>query len=156
MLASLWHKIKVPIINQLKQGVTPHKLAQSISFGATIGLFPILGTTTSLCLLLTAILKLNHVAIQTINYIVYPLQIILIIPYIRLGEFLFQAEHASLNILTITKEFEHHPWDTVNQYATSAILGIVAWILCAPLIYFSLYFISKKILSTKLAKMLTP
>ena len=40
-----------PIIRQLTQGTSPHKVAQAIAFGITLGIFPIIGTTTLLSLM---------------------------------------------------------------------------------------------------------
>jgi uncharacterized protein (DUF2062 family) len=60
-----------------------------MSAGTVIGVFPVLGSTTVLCLLLAMVLRLNLVAIQVLNWVVYPLQIALILPFIQLGQRLF-------------------------------------------------------------------
>ena len=101
----LLKKIYEPLLAQLKQGVTTHKLAQSVAFGVVLGSFPIIGVTTSLCLLAAAMFKLNHVAIQSVNYLVYPFQIALIIPFLRMGEWLFNVSPANLNINVMIFEF---------------------------------------------------
>ena len=82
-----------PIIELLRQGVTPEKMALSLALGVALGVFPVLGTTTALCALVAFIWRLNLPAIQIVNYFVYPLQIALLIPFFRLGEKLFGAPH---------------------------------------------------------------
>lgn len=38
-----------PILDLLRQGVTPEKIALSIALGGALGVFPALGSTTALC-----------------------------------------------------------------------------------------------------------
>ena len=77
-------KLFDPIMNLLMQGVTPEKIALSIAFGAVLGVFPILGSTVLLCTGATFIFRLNFVAIQIANYFIYPLQLILFIPFFQI------------------------------------------------------------------------
>ena len=83
-----------PVIELLRQGVTPEKIALSIVFGVTLGVFPVLGSTTALCATAALAFRLNLPAIQLVNYFVYPLQIALLIPFFRLGEKLFAISKA--------------------------------------------------------------
>ncbi len=87
----LRRRIARPIVELLRQGVTPEKMALSLALGVALGVFPVLGTTTALCALAALILRLNLPAIQIINYFVYPLQIVLILPFFRADEKLFGA-----------------------------------------------------------------
>jgi uncharacterized protein (DUF2062 family) len=72
-------------------GATPQKLAWSIATGLLIGINPILGSTTLLCLAIAFVFRLNVAASQIGNHIVYPLEILLIVPFIRLGSRLFHT-----------------------------------------------------------------
>src|SRR5258706_253132 len=86
-IASFWQRrVVIPILNQLKQGITPEKIALTIALGALLSVFPILGATTLLCSLAAFALRLNQPIIQVINYLAYPLQIALLIPFYRAGE----------------------------------------------------------------------
>ena len=138
-LMNLLKKITTPIFDQLKQGVTPKKMAQSIAFGAVLGTMPILGVTTSLCVLAAFIFKLNHVAIQTVNYVAYPIQIALIIPYIRMGEWIFKQPPAALNIITIAKEFQEHFGQAFSKYIFLGLMGFSAWLIFAPIVFTIIY-----------------
>src|ERR1035438_1407369 len=89
----LQDKLLRPIIELLKQEVTPEKMALSLALGAALGIFPALGWTTALCAIAALTLRLNLPAIQIVNYFVYPLQIVLLIPFFRLGERLFRVPH---------------------------------------------------------------
>jgi uncharacterized protein (DUF2062 family) len=87
----LYRKLVRPLVDLLRQGVSPEKIALSVALGVTLGVFPVLGSTTALCALAAFALQLNLPAIQLVNYFVYPLQIALLIPFFRLGEKLFRA-----------------------------------------------------------------
>jgi hypothetical protein len=73
----------------LRCGLTAEKLALTICLGMAIGVLPVLWGTTMLCAVCGHLFRLNHAAIQAVNYLVYPLQIALFIPFCLLGEKLF-------------------------------------------------------------------
>ncbi|MFQ3576543.1 MAG: DUF2062 domain-containing protein [Cytophagales bacterium] len=75
---TLWKKFYDIIKSEIQKGLSAHKLALAISFGVSFGVFPIVGTSSLFCFLIAICLKLNHVVIQTTNYLVYPLQFILL------------------------------------------------------------------------------
>lgn len=86
-----YRRIVLPILALLRRGATPEKLAWSLAAGVLIGLNPILGSTTLLCLAVAFLFRLNIVASQITNHLAYPLQIILLIPFIRLGSRIFHT-----------------------------------------------------------------
>src|SRR5262245_45120940 len=55
------------IVAQLTQGVSPEKIALTIALGSTIAIFPIMGSTTLLCLIVGVWCKLNQPIIQLVN-----------------------------------------------------------------------------------------
>ncbi len=132
-------------MKQLRQGVSPHKLAQSVAFGMVLGTFPVLGSTTTLCLIAAAVFKLNHVAIQTINYVAYPIQFALLIPFFRAGEWIFGAKPIELDIPMIMQEFNVDFMTALKKYSMTALMGVVAWLIFSPIFFAALYFLSLKI-----------
>jgi uncharacterized protein (DUF2062 family) len=91
-------KIVEPVADLMRQGITPEKIAISISLGVALGVFPVLGTTTVLCTLAAVALGLNLPAIQLVNYLVYPLQLALLIPFMQLGGWLFGSGPAGFSL----------------------------------------------------------
>ncbi len=142
---NLFRKIADPIFKQLKQGVSPHKLAQSVAFGMVLGTLPVIGPTTALCVIAAAIFKLNHVAIQTINYVAYPVQFALLIPFYRAGEWIFGAEPIAIDIPMILQEFNVDFMIALKKYAVSALMACVAWLLFSPVFFGILYYSSLKL-----------
>ena len=73
----------------LQQGMSPRRLAFTLALGFAIGCIPVVGVPTVLCAALAILLKLNQPAIQAANYVAMPLQLLLIVPFMRLGKWLF-------------------------------------------------------------------
>jgi uncharacterized protein (DUF2062 family) len=129
----LRRRIAQPIVELLRQGVTPEKMALSLALGVALGVFPVLGTTTALCATAALILRLNLPAIQIVNYFVYPLQIALLIPFFRMGEKLFGAPHLPLSVSQILAMVHASFWGTTRFLWTTIWHAAAAWCLIAPL-----------------------
>jgi len=77
----------------LRQGISPRRLAVSLALGFAIGCIPVVGIPTLVCAVLALALRLNLPAIQAANYAVMPLQLFLIVPFVRLGEWIMPSSH---------------------------------------------------------------
>lgn len=73
----------------LRQGISPSRLALTLAIGFAIGCVPVVGVPTVLCAGLALAFRLNLPAIQAANYAAMPLQLMLIVPFVRLGGWLF-------------------------------------------------------------------
>ena len=60
-----------------------------LSVGLVLGVFPIVGCPTVLCLLAAVGLRLNFAALQALNTISTPLQLALLLPFTSAGAWLF-------------------------------------------------------------------
>ena len=129
----LVRKIRDPLVAELRQGANPDGLAKSIATGATIAVLPLLGITTLLCLLAGKVFRLNHIALQIANYLLYPAQFALLVPFIRLGEWIVGAEKMPVNPMTLISEFSAAPGDFMVKFAMAGVHGVLAWSVTAPL-----------------------
>lgn len=137
---SFWRRrIVGPVLAQLRQGITPEKIALTAALGAAIAVFPILGSTTLLCGLAAWALGLNQPIIQLVNYLCYPLQFVLLLPFYRAGEW-FGAPHVALSIPQLIGRFKAGPMEFIAEFALVALGGVVAWMVVAPLAIAALYF----------------
>jgi uncharacterized protein (DUF2062 family) len=75
----------------LSQGISPLRLSLTLALGFAVGCIPVIGIPTVLCAALALSLRLNQPAIQAANYAVMPLQLALIVPFVRLGGWIFSA-----------------------------------------------------------------
>lgn len=124
-------RIVSPIKALLNQGLNPDSLALCLAIGFVLGLFPVFGVTTLLCALIAAALRLNQVAIQVANYCGYPLQFILFIPFIRLGEYLFGLERISVNPADIFMLAKSNFSLFIELYGLAIAATCAAWLVVA-------------------------
>jgi hypothetical protein len=139
-------KLVQPILNLLRQGISPEKIALSICFGVFIGIFPLLGSTVILCTIATFVFRLNIVAIQIVNYLVYPLQLILFIPFIRIGETVLQKEHFPLSMEKIFYMIKTDILGAISELWWTNVYGMFAWLIISIPCFILLYFILTPIL----------
>ena len=121
-----------PILDLLRQGVTPEKIALSVALGAAIGVLPALGWSTTLCAIAAVILRLNLPAIQIVNYFMYPAQVALLVPFFRLGEKLFRAPHFPISVPQIYALFHAGAWMAIKLLWTTIWHALVVWGMIAP------------------------
>jgi len=123
----------------LKQGITPEKIAMSMAFGAVIGIFPIMGSTTILCTIAALVFRLNLPAIQITNYMVYPLQVLMLFPFIRLGDSLMGAQPAGLSALRSFDFFKAGTWSAIQSLGETMVHATLAWVVVGPPLCLALY-----------------
>lgn len=133
-------KLFLPLLDFLKQGITPEKLALSVVIGALMGIFPIIGTTTAICAIVAFALRLNMAAIQLINYFAYPLQIMLLIPFFTLGNRLFGGETAGFSLESLIAMFNADFFATVQNLWQTLLHGALMWAIVAVPLSLLMYF----------------
>jgi len=112
-------------------GLSPGKLALTICIGVAMGILPLPWGTTLLCAMLACLLRLNHIVLQSLNYLFYPLQLVLLIPYFRLGAWLFPWGPA-LPPLTLASILQSQLSTTLHQFGWVILKAIAAWLITAP------------------------
>ncbi len=135
----IYRRLVQPLLDLLKQGVTPEKLALSVSLGAVFGIFPALGWTTALCALIGFVWRLNLPAIQLVNYFMYPIQIAFLLPFFRLGEKLFQAPHLPISVAQIYARAHADLWGAIKFLWITTWHAMVVWAILAPFLTAFLY-----------------
>jgi uncharacterized protein (DUF2062 family) len=127
------------IVAQLIQGVTPQKIALTIALGFTLGIFPILGATTALCAIAGVWLKLNQPVIQTMNWVISPIQLSLILVFVRIGEWIMRAPRVSFSVPGLIQKFDQNPIQFMRQFGMTGVHGMVAWLFIAPFLAVAIY-----------------
>lgn len=67
------------------EAVSPQQVALLLSVGLVLGVFPIMGCPTVLCVVAAMGLRLNLAALQLLNNLSSPLQFALLLPLTRVG-----------------------------------------------------------------------
>jgi uncharacterized protein (DUF2062 family) len=132
-------------------GASPEKLAWSIAAGLLIGINPILGSTTVLCLAIAFVFRLNVAASQIGNHIVYPLELILIIPFIHTASRVFHTEPMPLSANELLHAAHEHPLALTRRLWLWEWHAFLLWVVLAavaiPLVALALTPILRRLLS---------
>lgn len=127
-------RVVEPVLNLLRTGATPGRLAWSLATGFVIGMNPLLGSTTLLTLAAAPVFGLNIVASQLANHLAYPLEVLLFPAFIRGGRLLFRTEAIPLNGPALFRAVKLHPWDTTRLLWRWEWHALVAWVLFAAVV----------------------
>jgi uncharacterized protein (DUF2062 family) len=129
----IYRRAVLPILALLRMGASPRTLAWSIAAGLLIGINPIVGTTTIVCLAVAFPFRLNVVAAQIANHAVFPFQLLLVIPFIRLGSRAFHTAAMPLSAsaflhaarttpLALTRQLWLWEWHALLLWAAISML----------------------------------
>ena len=129
-----------PIRDLFLQGPSPSNIALCVACGLILAVFPMIGTTTLLCTAAAVTFGLNLPAIQAVNYLAAPLQLILLLPLMRLGNRLFGTGGLSLTAEQVFSMVRQHPWSAITTLGVSTFHAMIAWLLLAPVAFVLLYF----------------
>lgn len=132
---SWWRRrLLAPVVAQLSKGTSPNRMGWTIALGVVLGIFPIMGSTTLLCLLVGWMLRLNQPVLHVFKILVYPLHLALILVFIHLGERLYGVPLISLSIPDLLGRFKADPLQFARDFSMAAWHGVSAWLLVAPII----------------------
>lgn len=125
----------------LKQGMTPRKLAITVALGMVMGMLPVLGPTTLICLGLSLVFRLNIPVMQLGNYLVTAPQLLCIIPFMKLGAYLFRLDIFPYSRDQLVELFRNDFWAFLRDSGTAIAGGVGAWLIISIPLFFALYFL---------------
>lgn len=138
---SFWQRrLIAPLRAQLTQGVTPDRLALTLAVGTACSLLPFLGFTALCNLAVGLALRLNQPILQILNQLLGPLQLALILVYVRAGEWIWRANPVPLSIPTLVAAFRADPWGFLERFGWTGVHAATAWLLSVPFIVAALYY----------------
>jgi uncharacterized protein (DUF2062 family) len=140
--ASWWQRRVVALIaRQLTQGTTPAHLALALALGGVIAVNPFLGTTTLGCAAVGVLFGLNQPVLQLVNLLGAPVQLVLIVPWVRAGEWLYGASAMPVNPAMIIHEFSAGPGLFLRRFGLTGLHAATAWAIAAPLLGGALFLV---------------
>ena len=140
--------LKTKIIALFKQGLTPIELAQSIIVSGLISTIPILGVSTFLLTALSLKRKLNLPIMIAQSYLLWPIQVIMIIPFINIGEFIFSVPKTNHSAQEIIASFQNSFFATLSHLSFDLLCGFGGWLLTAVPFSVGVYLLIVYILKT--------
>ena len=147
--------LKSKTVALFKQGLSPKELTQSILVSALISIIPIVGVTTVLLTILSVKRKQNLPIMIAISYLAWPLQILMIIPFINIGEFIFSIPQSNHSAQEIIASFQESFFGTLSQLSFELLCGFGGWLLTA-VPFFTLVYLVSNFLISKFSPSKTP
>ncbi|RZU43346.1 DUF2062 domain-containing protein [Edaphobacter modestus] len=130
----LYRRVALPIFALLRRGASPERLAWSIAVGLLIGINPALGTTTVLCFAVAILLRLNIAASQLANHIIYPLQLLLLVPFLQLGSRIFHTEPIPFSTHAMIDSARKDPVELIRRIWRWEWHAFLVWAVIAALL----------------------
>jgi uncharacterized protein (DUF2062 family) len=128
-------RVRDPLVALFTQGITPDKVALMLGVGTTCSLFPFLGFTSLLNLLVGLWLRLNQPLLQTLNQLLGPVHLVMILVYVRLGEWIWRAQDDRFTITEVLRVFrESSIGEFLQRFGWAGVHAFTAWALTAPLL----------------------
>ncbi|MEY2880777.1 MAG: hypothetical protein RLZZ15_3157 [Verrucomicrobiota bacterium] len=135
-----------PILAQVKQGITPEKIALTLAVGSVLANSPFVGTMW-LCLLAGVVLRLNQPIIQMINVLCTPLHLALIPAYFYWGARLFGTPDAAVggqnSLDAMWQLLVHEPSQFAHRFGRMVFHAFVVWLIIAPVWVTVVYFAAR-------------
>jgi uncharacterized protein (DUF2062 family) len=126
-MGAISQSVRQSIARWLRQGMSPRRLALTLALGLAIGCIPVVGIPTLVCAALALTLRLSLPAIQAANYAAMPLQLILIVPFMKLGGWLM----AGTNKAAGAPMLHRSAMGVLTQMGGFAGQALLAWLVIA-------------------------
>ena len=121
----------------------PKNLALSLTVGICLALFPVIGMTFLLGLMVAIVFRLNHLIVQSLNLLLAPVQLLLIYPFIKAGNLVFAGSRVFNNIFSYTGEW------TFLKFLEMITGGVIVWFILSVVTVPVLYFVLVRLLKTR-------
>ncbi|KAH9626463.1 hypothetical protein KSS87_006423 [Heliosperma pusillum] len=131
-----------PFMVIIRRGTEPKQLAFSAALGSTLGIFPIVGISTGVTVLLCGLAipilgsRCHPPTVLLLNFVVTPIELSLILPFLRLGETICGTSHFPLSSDALKKVFTGQ---ASTQLLLTILHALVGWLFLAPFILPLLY-----------------
>lgn len=125
-------KLLAPVVAQLTQGISVERVSWTVSLGMVLGVFPIMGSTSLICIVAAWAFGLNQGLLHLFKALVYPAHLALILVFIHLGERLYGVPLISFSIPQLLGKFKDDPLQFGREFGMAAWHGVSAWLLIAP------------------------
>jgi uncharacterized protein (DUF2062 family) len=135
-MASRWLR---PFVELLRQGVSPREIALTIALGLVLGITPVLGSTTLLCTLAAVVLRLNLPAIQVVNGIAYPFQLLLLIPFYKCGAWVFGQDASTISLDAVVAMIRADIGNTIRTLWVVTMHALTVWLVLGAVGSVALY-----------------
>jgi uncharacterized protein (DUF2062 family) len=127
-------------------GLSPREIAISSTIAAMYSIIPFFGVSKIMTTITGLKLKYNLPLMYTVGYLVYPLQFLLFLPYLRLGEKIVGIKESKLVWSEFKIMVDEHLLRAILHFSSAFGYALLGWITTIIPIGFLLYWLLYKIL----------
>ena len=135
----LYRRILEPLLALLRQGISPDRLALCVAIGVVVGNIPILGVSTIFCAAIALAFRLNLAAIQFVQAAMAPTQLLLIIPFVRLGEWILRVPPEPVSVKQVLALLAQGAGHAIAVFWGAILHAGLAWVVIAPFAVYAVY-----------------
>lgn len=140
-------RIGDPILALLTHGVTPDKIAGTLAVGTACSMFPFLGFTALLNLGVGLWFRMNQPILQTLNQLLGPVHLVMIVLYVRWGEWIWGATDDRFTLSAMLTSFREEPLaEFLQHFGRAGLHAFTAWAISVPIIIGVLYYTLRPIM----------
>ena len=140
-----FQKLLTKIKKPFQQGLSWREVIKAVIVSLLITVLPVFGVATLILTFISIKFKLNLPIMIVISYLASPLQFILFLPFIHLGESIMHTEHTLLTVQEIKAAFDSSFFGTIKSLLFELICGISGWLLLALPVSLAVLFFNKMI-----------
>lgn len=139
----LWRRrVREPVMRELTRGVSPRRVALAVTLGLFSSTWPQIGTNPFMALLLSWLFRCNKAVTSGVSLVFTPLQYVLMIPFLRVGETLLGVDHFQTSVPEIIMIVATDPvgsFKVLGIPLLHAILGwLFVWLFAGPAVFLPL------------------
>jgi len=129
IVESITNKILIPFRLVPRDGLTPENLSFSITIGIVSGIFPVLGLTTLLSIFLTMAFRQNLLVVQSVQWLLALVQLLLIIPFMQFGAYMLNQNVLHISFEQINHAFQPGVLSGLKALGIFHLYAILTWLL---------------------------
>lgn len=132
-----------------------HNIALAITSGIFIGIIPFFGVPLILATAFGLAFRLNQVILQSVHFLVAPLQVLLFYPFITAGKWVFGLhETLGISLKEVPAFIYSNTGEFFQHYLKVFLAGTAIWLVVSVLVGFGLYKYIKWFLEKKMKKVI--
>ena len=135
----LTRRIRDPILTQLRGGIPVATVSRAVVLGIISAGWPQIGTNTIMAWILARIFGCSRVVAGGVSLVASPLQYMLMIPLLRLGEWLLGLPHFRITLGEILTIVVTDPLGSFKVLGLPLLYAIVGWVVVSICVYVPLY-----------------
>ncbi|MBK7505313.1 MAG: DUF2062 domain-containing protein [Bacteroidetes bacterium] len=109
-------------------GLSPREIAISSTIAAMYSIIPFFGVSKIMTTITGLKLKYNLPLMYTVGYLVYPLQFLLFLPFLRLGEKVMGIQESKLVWSEFKIMIDEHLFQAIKQFSAAFGYALLGWI----------------------------